>query len=290
MRGIFITGTDTGVGKTVVAAAIAVTTHPAAGALFTDQYASDVLYKINIDRNGDAVEDLAFVARFSEPNGGAQRYTITRYTGVNARTLKRGVRRGGGMTGAVNRLKGNGMVFAGLRSDPFFFDLAAFRDDVLGTDLGRDFCDQAGGAGHDGSALAVLQRHCRTLATTAPGPLFSALQHTNVCGLIRFLSGGALPVGMLCGGYALESLGVHGTVLLVAGATVVLTLGFTAALGLRPGPPRPAPPRTRSRTAREEPPRSPPTPPGPPRPERQAPPSASGAPGRRSGLYAPGRG
>ena len=54
----------------------------------------------------------------------------------------------------------------------------------------RDFLKLRSGS--DGSPLAVLQRHCRTLATAAPGPLFSALQHTNVCGLIRFLSDGAI--------------------------------------------------------------------------------------------------
>jgi HEXXH motif-containing protein len=41
-------------------------------------------------------------------------------------------------------------------------------------------------------ALTVLQRHCRGLAASAPGPLFSALQHSAIGGSIRFLCDGAL--------------------------------------------------------------------------------------------------
>jgi hypothetical protein len=47
---------------------------------------------------------------------------------------------GGGRTGDDATLTGSGRAFAGLRSDPFFFDLAAFRGSVLG--IGdRRFCD-----------------------------------------------------------------------------------------------------------------------------------------------------
>jgi hypothetical protein len=129
--------------------AIAATTHPAAGVISPLNYATDVDYIINVDRNGDAVQDLAYVFRFGAVSGGSQPYTVTRYTGVNARTLNNGTVRGSGRTGSTTSLKGDGWAFAGLRSDPFFFDLAAFRDDVLGTNLGRSFCDQPGPAGID---------------------------------------------------------------------------------------------------------------------------------------------
>jgi HEXXH motif-containing protein len=57
----------------------------------------------------------------------------------------------------------------------------------------RDFFRlRVAGAGSEAAALAILQRHCRALAANAPGPLFSALQHTNVGGMIRFLSDGAI--------------------------------------------------------------------------------------------------
>src|SRR5438552_18914056 len=75
--------------------AIAGTTSPAAGIIGPIDYATNVRYKINVDRNGDAVEDLAYVLDFSTPSGGSQSYTLTRYTGVNARTLGQGVVLGG---------------------------------------------------------------------------------------------------------------------------------------------------------------------------------------------------
>src|SRR3989442_7898861 len=123
--------------------AIAVTTSPAAGLIGPLNYATNVRYKINVDRNGDAVEDLAYVLDFAAPAAGSQAYTVTRYAGANARTLAQGVVLGGGQRGATNALKGDGLVFAGLRADPFFFDLDAFKHVVLGVSNGRTgFCDQ----------------------------------------------------------------------------------------------------------------------------------------------------
>ena len=130
--------------------AIAVTTSPAAGVIGPLNYATNVRYKINVDQNGDAVEDLAFVLDFSAPSGGSQRYTVTRYKGANARSLAHGNRIARGRTGIPAKLEDGGRVFAGLRADPFFFDLAAFRHVVLGQTNGRTgFCDQANHTGLD---------------------------------------------------------------------------------------------------------------------------------------------
>lgn len=132
-------------GKTV----IAVTTHPAAGAISPLKYATDVNYVINVDTTGDAIQELAYVMRFSGKKK-KQDWTLTRYAGEKARTLSgKGKEIAQGETGQVEKVKGGVKVFAGLRSDPFFFDLAAFRDDVLGQPQGRDFCDQPGGTGVD---------------------------------------------------------------------------------------------------------------------------------------------
>ncbi|HYY55508.1 MAG TPA: DUF4331 family protein [Candidatus Dormibacteraeota bacterium] len=131
---------------------LAVTTHPAAGFISPLDYASNVTYVIDIDRDGDAVEDVAYAVRFAAPAGdGSQSYTVTRYTGGNARSLSQGVELGGGMRGASATLKGGTQVFAGLRSDPFFFDLGAFLAQVAGVQgnlipgvldtTGRSFCD-----------------------------------------------------------------------------------------------------------------------------------------------------
>lgn len=125
--------------------AIAVTTHPAAGAIAPLRYARDVKYKINIDTDGDALEDLAYVWRFGRTEKGRQTYKVNQYTGDGARTLTGGSMLGAGRTDKTIRIKGGGKSFAGLRSDPFFFDLDAFRGAVLGEDNGRTFCDQDGG-------------------------------------------------------------------------------------------------------------------------------------------------
>jgi hypothetical protein len=120
---------------------LAMTTNPAVNYPTVDPTANfgpNVRYILNVDRTGDAVQDLAYVVRFGSVSGGAQSYTVTRYTGANARSLKTGVVVGWGSTA------GNGIgtgrdglrVFAGQRSDPFFFDLTGFVGTVFG--LGTD--------------------------------------------------------------------------------------------------------------------------------------------------------
>ena len=134
-------------GRTV----FALTTHPAAGFVSPLDYATNVDYVVDIDRDGDAVADVAYVVRFGAVSSGSQPYTVTRYTGQNASTLSRGVELGGGVTGSAADLKGGARAFAGLRSDPFFFDLGAFLSQVAGVQgnlipgvldtTGRMFCD-----------------------------------------------------------------------------------------------------------------------------------------------------
>lgn len=117
---------------------LAMTTNPAIN-LFNTRFGSNVRYAINVDRNGDARQDLAYVWRFGNPNAnGAQSYTVTRYTGANARSYAVGVKIGSGSTAGsgVGSAKDGAKVFAGVRSDPFFFDLTGFLGTVLhvGTD------------------------------------------------------------------------------------------------------------------------------------------------------------
>ncbi len=116
---------------------LAMTTNPAIN-LFGGKFGANVRYIINVDRNGDAVQDLAYVIRFNNGAAGNQKYTVTRYTGKNARTLAHGNVRGEGSTAGngTASLKGNGKVFAGVRSDPFFFDLTGFLGTVVG--IGND--------------------------------------------------------------------------------------------------------------------------------------------------------
>ncbi len=115
---------------------LAMTTNPATN-FFGHDFGTNVRYVLNVDRNGNAVVDLAYVWRFGSPSGGpggAQSYTVTRYTGANAATMKSGIEVGWGSTGGtgIGTAKDGGKVFAGLRSDPFFFDLTGFIGTVFG--------------------------------------------------------------------------------------------------------------------------------------------------------------
>jgi len=125
---------------------LAMTTNPAIN-LFGGSFGTNVRYVINVDNDGDARADKAYVWRFGAPNGsGAQSYTVTRYSGGNAKSFAQGVVWATGSTAGngIGSGKGESKVFAGVRSDPFFFDLTGFLGTVLGvgTDgLGSDPTD-----------------------------------------------------------------------------------------------------------------------------------------------------
>jgi hypothetical protein len=115
----------------------AMTTNPAVNVPTVDgmaNFGTNVRYVINVDRTGDAVQDLAYVWRFGAAGVNGQSYTVWRYTGANARSLTRGVKIGSGWTGGtgIGTATGNAKVFAGVRADPFFFDLLGFLGTVLG--------------------------------------------------------------------------------------------------------------------------------------------------------------
>jgi len=114
--------------------ALVMTTNPAIN-LFGGAFGTNVRYVINVDRNGNNLVDLAYVFTFGEADGGnGQPYTVTRYTGFNATSFKTGVDIGSGWTGGtgIGTAKDGAKVFAGVRSDPFFFDLTGFVGTVFG--------------------------------------------------------------------------------------------------------------------------------------------------------------
>ena len=121
--------------------ALVMTTNPAIN-LFGGEFGTNVRYVINVDRNGNNLVDLAYVFTFGAADGDkGQPYTVTRYTGFNATSYKAGVKLGWGWTGGsgIGTAKDGAKVFAGVRSDPFFFDLTGFVGTVLGVgtdDLG----------------------------------------------------------------------------------------------------------------------------------------------------------
>jgi hypothetical protein len=112
---------------------LAMTSNPAIN-LFGGKFGSNVRYVFNIDRNGDAIVGVAYAVTFDNGKAGHQRYTVRRYTYPNSLTLTNGTVIGTGSTAGngTTPLVGGGWAFAGVRSDPFFFDLAGFEGTVLG--------------------------------------------------------------------------------------------------------------------------------------------------------------
>jgi hypothetical protein len=108
---------------------LAMTVNPAIN-LFGGNFGKDVRYGLNIDTNGDNVQDVAYVATFkkADPKGN-QPFEIRMYTGASAVSISGpGKPVAAGMTN--DKVKGKGpkgvRAWAGVRSDPFFFDLTGF--------------------------------------------------------------------------------------------------------------------------------------------------------------------
>ncbi|MEK6720406.1 MAG: DUF4331 family protein [Chloroflexota bacterium] len=123
--------------------AIAVTVNPAIN-LFGGNFGTNVRYAINIDTNGDNVQDLAYVATFGDEQGdGNQHWKLTKYTGSRAVSLTGGKPVVQAFTNSSDKTKAGGglWAWAGVRSDPFFFDLTGFIGTVtglLGNKVGND--------------------------------------------------------------------------------------------------------------------------------------------------------
>jgi len=97
-----------------------------------DSFAPEAIYELLIDTDGDAVADIAYQVTFSPVLGGEQRATVRRAVGAQAREtgntgelLFAETPVALGDTARVAAADGH-RFFAGLRSDPFFFDLDGF--------------------------------------------------------------------------------------------------------------------------------------------------------------------
>jgi len=103
--------------------------------LLAGAFNSQAVYEINVDTNGDAMADLSFRIRFSDVESGSQTATVHLASGALAAGLNDGGRAViGGAPVSFGRepvitARGDYRFFAGLRSDPFFFDLLGFIDD-----------------------------------------------------------------------------------------------------------------------------------------------------------------
>jgi hypothetical protein len=110
---------------------------------FANAFEHDAVYQLKVDANGDAVADIAYRFRFSPLQNGAQSCTVHRASGGDAA----GANSGGAVIinnapcsfGATPHVTTSGdfRFFAGLRSDPFFFDLIGFLNGFKFT--GSDF-------------------------------------------------------------------------------------------------------------------------------------------------------
>src|SRR5947209_588962 len=104
---------------------------------------SQAIYTINIDTDGDAVANRSFRIRFSEVVDGAQTATVHLATGALAARLNDGgpavIAGAPASFGSEPHIttRGDYRFFAGLRSDPFFFDLFGFLNNFNFT--GSDF-------------------------------------------------------------------------------------------------------------------------------------------------------
>jgi hypothetical protein len=112
---------------------LAMTTNPAVN-LFGGAFGKNVRYVINVDTDGDVRPDIKYVWRFGAEGDGGQAYAVQRYKGDGVDNLTKGKLVGFGWTGDPESAVGIGdtWVFAGQRSDPFFFDLTGFVGTVFG--------------------------------------------------------------------------------------------------------------------------------------------------------------
>jgi len=108
---------------------LVMTVNPGAGVLehSSTTFSPDALYEFLIDTNGDAKKDITIRAEFSDVEDGHQDVKV-RLIARHRRTLI-----GKGPTEQIIEGDGGMRVFAGLRDDPFFFDLANFNN-------GATFC------------------------------------------------------------------------------------------------------------------------------------------------------
>ena len=105
---------------------LAVTVNPAVNVLGPRTFQAGAEYRINVDRTGDAVADLRYTVTFGDPDArGVQHYTVK----LGDRAVA---------SGFTDDAKGKSQsrdgvrAFAGVRSDPFFFDLLGFLGTVRG--------------------------------------------------------------------------------------------------------------------------------------------------------------
>jgi hypothetical protein len=114
---------------------LVMTVNPLAGVLNGTALRPNSPYEFLIDNDGDYVEDIVYRVQAGQPGGnGLQNITLFDVGAVTPRIAR-------GTSEANVPVWGGGSLYVGLRDDPFFFDLVAFQDQVLGAGGSRTFCD-----------------------------------------------------------------------------------------------------------------------------------------------------
>src|SRR5580700_9404600 len=100
-----------------------------AGPTTDDAFATEAVYELKIDTDGDLIADIAYRVRFSSDKNGAQTATLRRVegeqatsTGDEGTTIVEGAPVSTGPEAHATEA-GEYRFFAGWRSDPFFFDV-----------------------------------------------------------------------------------------------------------------------------------------------------------------------
>lgn len=116
---------------------LAMTVVPAAPA--DASFGSDLLYEIKVDVDGDAIEDHSFEFTFSDVRTDGTQFVVATHAEGDAAAngTADGSLVGFGRVGNELPWGANGRFLAGLRADPFFFDLGGFLGTVEGADNGR---------------------------------------------------------------------------------------------------------------------------------------------------------
>jgi len=113
------------------------------GPTSAEPFASEAIYELKIDTDGDAVADIAYRIRFSPSDNGAQSATVRRIEGADAAGTGEGgeaiIEGAPVSTGSEAQVTeaGEYRFFAGWRSDPFFFDVMGAQNDFQFT--GSDY-------------------------------------------------------------------------------------------------------------------------------------------------------
>ena len=107
---------------------LAMTIDPAAGILSPTSFRAGAVYDFKVSTNADAIPDVTYRIKFGGLKGdGTQSLTVLRATGNNAANGAGGASIGHGTSYQTVALAGGGKIWTGLRDDPFFFDLDAFK-------------------------------------------------------------------------------------------------------------------------------------------------------------------